>query len=160
MTGSIIFSEDAAPVEWSETEPLKLEFGPKAATLASLPRQWTPPFVLISASALAGDNQNGRALLTLGENLISRIQELARITGQVHVRSSVVGESIWDRGSYESVVVNLASEDFETALALAVAQVLASAVGKQVGLVIQSFVQPRARGEFGNLLRVSKSLFD
>jgi hypothetical protein len=35
--------------------------------------------------------------------------------------------------------------------------VLASAPGKKVGLVIQSHVNPRARGEFGNLLRVSKT---
>ncbi|MGH6813269.1 MAG: nucleoside triphosphate pyrophosphohydrolase [Methylocella sp.] len=157
MTGSVIFSEDTAPVEWSETEPLKLEFGPKAATLATLPRAWTPPFALITARVFAVNNQDGQALLALGEDIVSRIRELARITGQIYVRSSVIGETIWDRGSYESIRVDLASWDFNAALAQAVTQVLTSAPGKQVGLVIQSYVQPQARGEFGNLLRVSKT---
>lgn len=157
MTGSVIFSEDTAPVEWSETEPFKLEFGPKAATLAALPREWTPPFALISASVFVASNQDGRALLALGDDIVSRIRELAKNTGRIYVRSSVIGETIWDRGSYESVIVDLVPDDFETALVRAVTQVLTSAPRKQVGLVIQSYIQPRGRGEFGNLLRISKT---
>ncbi len=157
MTRPVIFSEDTAPIEWSETEPLKLEFGPKAATLAALPREWTPPFVLISASVFSAHNQDRRALISLGDDIVSRVRELAKKTGRIYVRSSVVGETIWDRGSYESVIVELASDDFEAALVRTVTQVLSSAPGKQVGLVIQRYVHPEARGEFGNLLRVSKT---
>jgi len=73
------------------------------------------------------------------------------------VRSSVIGETIWDRGTYESHVVDLSAEDFEAALVEAVRKVLASAPGKQVGIVIQRYIEPLARGEFGNLLRVSKT---
>jgi predicted house-cleaning noncanonical NTP pyrophosphatase (MazG superfamily) len=144
-------------VEWSETEPLKLEFGPKAATLAALPRKWTPPFVLISANIFKGNNQSGQALLALGKNVVSRIRDLAQHTGNICVRSSVIGETIWDRGSYATVRVSLNAKDFEGELSEAVKQVLISATGKHVGIVIQSYVQPRTRGEFGNLLRISKT---
>jgi predicted house-cleaning noncanonical NTP pyrophosphatase (MazG superfamily) len=157
MTGVVIFSEDVAPVEWSETEPIKLAFGPKAASLAALPRQWTPPFALVSASVFDGSNQNGPALLALGANFVSRFRDLGKITGSILVRSSVVGETIWDRGRYKSVKLALSSHDFEAALSDAVTKVLSSAPDKRIGLVIQTYVGPRARGEFGNLLRVSKT---
>ncbi len=48
MTEPAIFSEGSAPSEWSDTDELKLRFGTKAAALATLPRRWTPAFVLIS----------------------------------------------------------------------------------------------------------------
>jgi hypothetical protein len=175
MSGLVIFSEDAARVEWSDAEQLKLEFGPKAATLACLPREWTPPFALISSKAFGASVAPEQALDALGNDFISRIRKLAGPANTVYVRSSVVGETIWDRGSYESVVVDASAADFKSAaededfkgvnpfqlrvppLIEAVKQVLASAPNKQIGLVIQSFVQPRARGEFGNLMRVSKT---
>jgi predicted house-cleaning noncanonical NTP pyrophosphatase (MazG superfamily) len=157
MTDSVIFSEDAAPNEWIESQPLKLEFGPKAATLTAVPRAWTPPFVLVSASVFAANSVGGQALLDLGEQVVTRIRELAGITGRIYVRSSVIGETIWDRGRYRSVLVDLASSDFSEALGQAVNQVLASAPSKKAGLVFQSHVKHRARGEFGNLLRVSKT---
>jgi hypothetical protein len=116
MTGSVIFSEDAAPIEWSETEPFKLEFGPKAATFAALPKEWTPPFALISASVITGSKQDGLARHVLGENIVSRIRELAKNTGRIYIRSSIIGETIWDRGSYDSVIVDLVSKDFKAAL--------------------------------------------
>jgi predicted house-cleaning noncanonical NTP pyrophosphatase (MazG superfamily) len=157
MPGLVIFSEDDGPVEWSETERLKLEFGPKGATLASLPREWTLPFALISAKAFSADIPPEQAIRSLGADFISRISMLAEPVNRLYVRSSVVGETIWDRGSYNSITVDVTAGEFESALVKAVKQVLGSAPGKQVGLVIQRFVPPRARGEFGNLMRVSKT---
>ncbi|MER9442777.1 nucleoside triphosphate pyrophosphohydrolase [Mesorhizobium sp. M0340] len=69
----------------------------------------------------------------------------------------MIGETIWDRGSYDSVVVEIGSQNFHAEFANAIERVLGSAHGRRVGLVVQSHVQPRARGEFGNLLRVSKT---
>jgi hypothetical protein len=69
MTGTVIFSEDIPPVEWSETEPLRLEFGPKAATLAALPRAWTPPFALISTRCLQRITGTDKHCLPLGTTL-------------------------------------------------------------------------------------------
>jgi hypothetical protein len=156
MTELVIFSEDAPPVEWAEVEPLKLEFGPKGAALAAIPRSWTPPFALVSARMFVGLNPDGRAL-PIQKEALSRIREIARITGQVCVRSSVIGETIWDRGRYHSEIVGSNSKDFYAELASAVTKVLTSAPGKRVGLVIQSYVSAEAQGEFGNLLSVSKT---
>ena len=65
----------------------------------------------------AGNNRDGQALLALGTEFISRIRELAEITGRVYVRSSVIRENIWDRGRYDSIKVALNSVDFEQRLA-------------------------------------------
>ena len=157
MTGPALFSEDVAPVEWSETGALALEFGPKAAMLAALPRAWTPPFILISSSVVGGITNNAQVITELGDQIATRIRELAAITGRVYVRSSVIGETIWERGSYDSIVVDWTSENFDAAFANAVLRVASSAPGRRVGLVVQSHVQPRVLGEFGNLLRVSKT---
>lgn len=157
MIQSVIFSEDVTPVDWSEAIPFKLKFGPKAATLAVLPRDWTPPFALIAAELFGDNGRDGNALLDLGEDIVSRIRDLAPQNGSVYVRSSIIGETIWDRGSYESVCVSSNSADFQQELVDAVTEVLASAPDKSVGLVIQRYVRPYASGEFGNLLRISSS---
>ncbi len=156
MTEPAIFSEGSAPSEWSDTDELKLRFGTKAAALATLPRRWTPAFVLISAELLA-DANHGRSILGLGKDTILRIRNLGRATGTLIVRSSVISETIWERGKYESVLIDSNAEDFEDALVNAIAKVLQSAPGRRVGLVIQNYIKPLAHGEFGNLLRVSKT---
>jgi len=157
MIDELAISSGCERSEWTDVAELKSEFGTKAATLTTLPRKWTPPFVLISAKLFDGKNFDGRAIFDLGEEIISNIRKLAELTGTLIVRSSVIGETIWDRGKYESVIVDLKTAGFENALSTAVTRVLWSASSRRAGLVLQSFVKPRARGEFGNLLRVSKT---
>ncbi len=157
MITNTLFSSDSDRVEWSDIDELKLQFGTKGATLTTLPRLWTPPFVLVSASLFDADHFDGSAISSLGLDALSRIRQIAGIAGRLIVRSSVIGETIWDRGTYESVVVDLSGENFKDSLCDAVSRVLESAAPRRAGLVLQSFITSRARGEFGNLLRVSKT---
>ena len=156
MMDDLIFSSDYERSEWTDIDELKSVFGTKAATQATLPRLWTPPFALISAQISDGHCEEG-VISKLGEGGMSRIRKLAELTGSLIIRSSVIGETIWDRGTYESVIINLQMGDFENALVDAITRVLSSASTRRSGLVLQSYIKPRARGEFGNLLRVSKT---
>jgi predicted house-cleaning noncanonical NTP pyrophosphatase (MazG superfamily) len=157
MNTRVIFSEDNSPSDWLDNDEIKLGFGTKAATLTTIPRSWTPPFTLVSAAVFGSDNRDGNAILELGGTFLSRVLAIAKLKGALIVRSSIVGETIWDRGTYESVVVNDISSDFNDKLIAAVQKVLDSASAKRTGLVLQSYIAPRARGQFGNLLRVSKT---
>lgn len=109
------------------------------------------------ASIFPRNNRDGGRLLTFGEGAIARIRALANPTNQLIVRSSILGETIWDRGAYKSFTISADIQDFHNRLAKAATLILASAPNQQVGIVIQRFIPPRARGEFGNLLRVSKT---
>lgn len=156
MNEKILFSEDFTPFSWLEAGSAKIYYGPKGAMLASIPRMWTLPFALIPASSVALlERVDDTAFISQGE--IDRLFGLASIDGKVIVRSSVIGETIWDRGTYESVVLDTKISAFRPALMQAVLEVVRSAAGKQIGLVIQRYEKPKARGEFGNLLRVSKT---
>jgi predicted house-cleaning noncanonical NTP pyrophosphatase (MazG superfamily) len=157
MTAEVIFSDDGGPTDWLDIDEVKQRFGTKAATLTTIPRNWTPPFVLVSATVFGPDNRHGKAILQIGDHFLSRVQAIAGLRGALIVRSSVLGETIWDRGTYESVVIDDASNDFNDNLLEAVQKVLASASTRRSGVILQSYVAPRARGEFGNLLRVSKT---
>jgi hypothetical protein len=155
MIDPFLFSTDSPPLGWSDAESQKLIYGPKGALLAVVPRSWSPPFVLIPASFLQRPERDGKEFLTLSNELWSRIASLAADDRQLIVRSSILGESIWDRGTYKSVVIQ--SDALRASLPGAAAEILASAGSKRTALVIQRYVQPRARGEFGNLLRVSRT---
>ncbi len=148
----LLFSEDSAPLGWSEAVAAKLVYGTKGALICTLPRPWTPPFILFAASAVNSVLNDENA-----SSLLARAKKLASAENKLIVRSSVVGESIWERGTYKSVVVATNTDSFGPDLAAAVELVRASARGRQIGLVIQRYVQPRARGEFGNLARISKT---
>jgi predicted house-cleaning noncanonical NTP pyrophosphatase (MazG superfamily) len=150
---SIYFSEAAAPASWSESIAAREIFGPKAAGLMLLPRAWTLPFVLVSA------DKAGELLppLPLGATFAEQLQSLSGVERKIIVRSSVVGETIWDRGTYKSVVVDLASEKWVKAFQTACADVKNSAGDRACGFVLQQFLDPKQRGEFGNLQRISRT---
>lgn len=150
----ILYSESTASCTWSEAIAAKDVYGPKGSGLAALPRAWTLPFILIPAgqpSTLPGEKKPE------GKMFWDGVRRLAGLTGKLIVRSSVVGETIWDRGKYDSVVVNAASGDIERLVLEACAKVMKSAEGRQSGLVLQTYIDPRQRGEFGNLIRISKT---
>lgn len=146
-------SEATAPASWSESIDAREVFGPKAAGLMLVPRAWTLPFILVPASQISD--------LLLPTPLDAAFAEQLHSLGgegrQIIVRSSVVGESIWDRGTYKSIAVNLAAQRWIEAFQAACTQVLESAANRACGLVIQRFLEPKQRGEFGNLLRISRT---
>lgn len=149
MTPDCLSSDSQKRLDWLEAEAHSAQFGEKGARLLVLPRAWTPPFVLISA---------GLALKPLNGEVQHFIETLAARSDALIVRSSVVGETIWERGTYESITVDIIDKDqLLTRLQNAVNKVVASAEGKQCGIIIQTYLQPDEIGEFGNLLRVSRT---
>lgn len=151
----VVAGSTAPRISWLETEPLALQYGPKGARLLTLPRSWTPPFVLVS---------NELTERLLDGSLTD--QEIARFAGHLTslwstdgliVRSSVLGETIWERGTFHSEVllgdpVRAWQEFLSSARAVRI-----SAPEREVALVIQTYVAPEEQGEFGNLSRVSKT---
>ena len=142
---SVLLSDDVPLQAWSDAHSYSTDFGPKGSLLLAIPRNWTPPFALIGAFT-------SREEIT---DFLPRIMHLS--DGEIIVRSSVLGESIWDRGSYQSVRIDAAHEGFEKQFFEARDRVISSTGGKPVALVVQRFVKPGAQGEFGNLLRISKT---
>ncbi|MBL8550448.1 MAG: nucleoside triphosphate pyrophosphohydrolase [Hyphomonadaceae bacterium] len=153
MSDHARFSTDVARLTWAAVKPLEAVYGPKGARLLALPRRWTPPFLLVPASA----TRSKKSIQSVIADDWDKLSELASETGQIAVRSSVIGETIWDRGTYDTVVLK-GGEAFKKKSVLdAVQRVCQSAVGEKVAIVLQSYVEPKSRGEFGNLLRVSKT---
>jgi len=151
----VLYCSSSGAIAWSEVDAAKLIYGPKGAGLAALPRPWTLPFLLIPASITSGTKD---LIEALPPEFSGKVRELAQATRRVIVRSSVIGETIWDRGKYKSVVADVPNGTQGTAALLdACKEVLASPVGKSTALVIQTYIEPRQRGEFGNLLRISKT---
>lgn len=158
MSG-LILSEEMQPIGWSDVPQFSQEYGVKGATSLAIPRRWTPPFALLSVPQV---NQliDGTPLITIiGPEGVAKVVALVGADEGLIVRSSVVGESIWERGSYDSVPVTLNEHPTEPirCVSEAAAQVLASSNGRPAGLMIQRYVRPSAQGEFGNLLRISKT---
>ena len=154
---NVIFSEELDPIAWSESRSYENSYGTKGSTTLLLPRLWTPEFVLISVHDVKNISRTNPLTSVLGEQVVSRIRELGRTSSYIIVRSSVVGERIWDRGTYISVEVDCTSADFALHLNKAAHQVVASANGRDVAFLIQRYVHGTQRGEFGNLYRISKS---
>jgi len=152
-----LYSIGSDPVSLPDAEAIKHHFGTKGSMLATIPRLWTPPFLLISYPIL---EESGSELVghpEVGERGLSQITDLLSLTGKLIVRSSIIGESIWDRGSYQSVIIEAGTGSPPDELERAVSDVLRSAPDKKVALVIQSYITPVFKGEFGNLLRIAKT---
>jgi predicted house-cleaning noncanonical NTP pyrophosphatase (MazG superfamily) len=157
MTEEVLLSSSSRVIDWSESQSFGEKYGRKAAGLLTLPRLWTPPFALIPAELSADFQTSENVEKLLGKKNLLAIQNIGKATGNLIVRSSIVGESIWDRGKYQSVTIEANKAGFAGRLRDASRAVLNSAPGKRVGLIVQSHISPIARGEFGNLLRISKT---
>lgn len=127
---SILFSDEVPNLGWSDAHGYAASYGPKGSMLLAVPRTWTPPFALVSADA-------PRDVLPIAP----RVRTLVEEGGQLIVRSSVLGESIWDRGSYRSVNCDTKAEGFEERLMSAIDEVVRSASGKDVAVGPAAFRQ-------------------
>lgn len=150
---AVYLSEATAPASWSEATNARDAFGPKAAGLMLLPRAWTLPFILVPA----GQTHGLLPPASFDASFADQLQSLAGQGRLIIVRSSVIGETIWDRGTYKSIIVNLAAPDWIEAFRGACAEVINSAGNRACGIVLQQFLEPKQRGEFGNLLRISRT---
>lgn len=156
MKNDFFYSTAEGPLDWPSAQPLLPTYGPKGAFLTVLPRLWTPPFVLIPAPFLNRSVSNPFDDLPPSE--VDALWEFCESWPRLILRSSIIGETIWERGSYHSAILpQLEKESFLAQLWLAAEAVKASASGKQVALVLQDYRRAQFRGEFGNLLRISKT---
>lgn len=155
----LIFSDTFARIEWSDTPRIAQNYGTKAATSLAIPRAWTLPFMLVPAEITRSLAAGELPLELKGCGGAARLRNLAGDGASLYIRSSVVGETIWDRGSYASVQIAIdeSGDDVFAILCDAAAQVLASAGGRDTGIMIQRYLRPAAQGEFGNLQRISKT---
>ena len=147
------------PIAWADTVQFAQQYGVKAATSLAIPRLWTPPFFLLSVMQTKAVAAGVLPPELLGPKGAEHLSELAGNDRQLIVRSSVVGESIWERGTYDSVQFSV-DEDLEITLEHlinAAKKVLASTSERDGGLMVQRYVRPASRGEFGNLQRISKT---
>ncbi|MDX8477011.1 nucleoside triphosphate pyrophosphohydrolase [Mesorhizobium sp. VK24D] len=156
MTGKVLSSEDEKVCSWREAESFGPIYGAKGSRLLAIPRKWTPPFGLLSVEV-------SRRLVTGEPELLAEIwpsvEKMAIPTGAIILRSSVVGETIWDRGTYHSEKLTLSglTENNKTLFLETLRKVQQSAQGRPCGIIVHSFVEPDEAGEFGNLQRVSKT---
>lgn len=157
MKRALLFSEDRQRADWFEAKRAAAAFGEKGASCLSLPPAWIPPFVLIPATLVASVSDAHPLSSILYKKDIARLRKLAGAGGDIIIRSSVVGESIWERGTYRSLRVTTAGTGFLEAFDRAVQDVIASAPRLSIGLMVQRYIFPASLGEFGNLQRISKT---
>lgn len=154
----IVLSDKTARIQWSEVRQFSERFGVKGATSLAIPRAWTPPFALISADVLSAIGAGDSLEDAVGARVLEDIIDLGGEGASLIVRSSVIGETIWERGTYKSIQVDArAPKEAAKRLHSAALQVIASTGGRRTGLMIQRYVRAAALGEFGNLQRISKS---
>ena len=155
---SLVFSEDIPPIDWHETKRYSDLYGNKGATSLAIPRLWTPPFVLIPAYLSELKEQDQFPFNLFSKSDWKRILALSFETGVI-VRSSVVNETIWDRGTYTSIPIAWTTDEKEMTKNISDATkcVITSANGRSCGIMIQKYILPVSQGEFGNLLRISKT---
>ena len=153
----VIFSEDLPPIAWSDVSAYEFEYGVKCSTTLAIPRAWTPEFVILSTGISQEIAAKKQITSTLDRSTLNRIQRLAAPLNQIFIRSSVVGESIWDRGKYCSVPVDCGSTNFAEDFCAAASEVIEDAPDGKTGLLIQRYIAPVRQGEFGNLLRISRT---
>ena len=122
--------------------------GSKAEGLRLLPPLWTPAYVVVSPSQL----QDARpSLRCTAENALKSLS-----CERVIVRSNAVGETLADRGQFESFIVD--TPDAETvADALEKVARAGSDAGTSMGAVIQKYVPHLQKGHLSNERRVSKT---
>lgn len=154
MISGLLASSVAHRVTWLETDALSSFYGPKGARLLALPRPWVPPFLLFSADLT--HRLVGRQLSSEESHEVEEALSTVRGADGLIVRSSVLKETIWERGTFESVILRGTVSSFKDFL-LAVAQVQKSAGNRTLALVVQEYIGPHEWGEFGNLARVSKT---
>lgn len=156
---ALINSRCLAPIGWADTFRFAQNCGVKAATSLAIPRAWTLPFLLIPVQDAERLADGIFPVELTGSEGAAQLSALAGEGRHLIVRSSVVGESIWDRGTYESVSFGIGEDWRSTSQRLvdAAKRALASTAGRQSGLMLQRYIRPASQGEFGNLQRVSKT---
>lgn len=145
-----VFVPKALPILPSETAELAAIYGTKGAFLAALPPAWTPPFALFSYDEIEALGSDLDSALLIPEQLLGH---------DLIIRSSVVGETIWDRGTFLSLHI-AASQSGHLAVA-AIRQIHKdmsdSRPSAKLAIIVQRYLPDCEKGTLGNLNRLSKT---
>ncbi|TIN93395.1 MAG: hypothetical protein E5Y06_19260 [Mesorhizobium sp.] len=143
------FLPSALPRVASDGRALARDFGTKGGYLATLPPAWTPEYMLLSTSWVNSLVQ-GPVSLDLPGNL--KDQPLI-------VRSSIVGETIWDRGTFLSLPFHEPPD--EDTIKKAVVRIREHAKSirpdAEVAIILQRFLPSCTKGTLGNLNSLSRT---
>jgi predicted house-cleaning noncanonical NTP pyrophosphatase (MazG superfamily) len=156
-----------APVAPDRRSSLAKRIGRKAAGLALLPSEWTPPFIVIEGAIYERwrDASPARAaafiIATVAEIAAQEARKWdARWDRGVTVRSSATEETLSERGSNDSV--ELAADYDGAMIARAILQVfqrfLSDGSPGAMAIVVQARVPHLALGHMSNEQRVSKTI--
>lgn len=157
MIAEPIFSFEHPQKDWNERHLLIPDYGNKAAGLVTIPREWTPPFILFPKKFFS-NARTTNPFSGLKRSHKSKLLKFIRCHPEVIIRSSVINESIWDSGSYKSVKVTLDKKHpCLDELWRKTQLVIKSANDQEVAIILHSHIKPLAKGTIGNLLRVSKT---
>lgn len=126
-------------------------FGLKAAGLASVPQQWTPPFFALAvgtANRIFDDE-------SLRDRLNAALEALGPCGDGVIVRSSARDEALARRGALDSSRCSAAAEDVALAVDL-ITERERHADRMGLGFLVQAWVPGAANGHLSNERRVSR----
>lgn len=160
-----VLAISSSPIAPHRRSDLVSRVGRKAAGLAVLPNQWTPPFIVIEAAAFQLWRDGGHA----GASVIAEVAQVAAREARkwpaswdrgVAVRSSATEETLSERGSNDSV--ELAADYDAAMIGRAITHVFQRFVdgggAGQMAIIVQARVAHLALGHMSNEQRVSKTV--
>lgn len=156
--------DDAQTIELLPGTILPAEIGGKAQGLLRLPPAWVPDFVVVSPQLLADFSAipaGGRSALIdrWVQKILNSLGSLgSQPVEELILRSNAVAETLESRGEFASglttrVRIRLDLVDLLSLLA-------SQGSGSRIGLIVQNYVQPKARGHLSNERRVAKEYRD
>jgi hypothetical protein len=131
--------------------------GKKAAGLATLPAEWTPPFFAV----VSRDSKFVCSANRLKEAL-DRLAELGAT--ELIVRSSATNESLDERGRFRSQRCSLSSADVAKTMTIVaddsrqVVGELRMPANKRIGVIVQQYLESARFGHLSNERRVSREI--
>jgi len=160
-----VLALNGAPAKERRLEQLDI-VGYKACGLALIPREWTPPFLVLSADLyrqwrIADDAEQERLLRQASSDLEYCIASWThKWPHGLAFRSSATSETLQDRGAYQSV--ELTADFSSNAIKAAIADIFKSFSALQsegaIAVVVQARLHLVARGHLSNERRISKTV--
>lgn len=147
---SVFLVRDSGPIEIPSHEVSPSQVGWKAVGLSVLPKEWTPPFFVISARCF-----DKKLPLDLINNWSSALQVQLALKSESHfmIRSSGTAETMLDRGS----LISELSPSTDVALAIDQLRNRVSALSRPlVHWIVQQAIKTKRKGHLSNERHVSK----
>lgn len=146
----LVFYPNDHAILSTRIEPYAERLGTKGAFLAGLPPAWTPEYAILTVEWVEQLAQGDPPRLELPPTLVGQ---------PLILRSSIVGETIWERGTYLSVPLEQPCSDLDvTSTVLRIREdALQKRPDVKVAIIIQRFLPHCEKGTLGNLNSLSKT---